>query len=142
MLATMMNAPDAQLSYHQNQVLTTTPESLILMLYDGGIKFINQGLLALEEANWPQVGWNLVRAQRIVHYLNMCLDNKRGGDLARNLESLYLYMNRRLSDGYLQKNEAPIREALSLLRNLRDAWNEGVVERSEHKPAESSPGEA
>jgi len=123
----MTALPEVENSYHQNQVMTTSPEELILMLYDGGIKFINQALIAQEELNWPQVGWNVVRSQRIVHYLNLCLDNEAGGDLARNLEALYQYINRRLSDGYLDKNAEPTQEALSLLRNLRDAWNDGVM---------------
>jgi flagellar secretion chaperone FliS len=125
----LTSAPEAQESYHATQIFTTTPETLILMLYDGGIRFINQGLLALEEQNWAQAGWNLVRAQRVVHYLYLCLDNRQGGELTRNLEALYLYINRRLSTGYLERKEDVIREALSLLRTLRDAWNEGVVER-------------
>jgi flagellar protein FliS len=119
----------AKNQYMENEVLTASREELILMLYNGAIKFSHQGIIMQEEQDWGRAGWNLIRAQKIVHYLGLCLDMKAGGDISKNLEALYIYINRRLSEGYMNKKSEPIEEAIRLLKTLRDAWNEGVVHR-------------
>jgi len=115
--------------YLENQVMTASREQLILMLYNGAIKFANLGLVMFEKQDWGRAGYNLVRAQKIVHYLSLCLNMQAGGEIAKNLGKLYEYINRRLSQGYLEKAAAPVEECIRLMKTLRDAWDEGVVQR-------------
>jgi flagellar protein FliS len=127
MLLAELSKSTVQESYQENSVFTAGREELILMLYNGAIKFINQGLHNFEEENWGQVGWNLVRAQKIVHYLAMCLNFKKGLDLAKKLDSLYRFILSRLSNGYMGKNREYVEDALGLLHTLRDAWQESMA---------------
>jgi flagellar protein FliS len=127
MIMADLSKSSVQNSYQENEILTAGREELILMLYNGAIKFINHGLSAFDEKDWAALGWNLVRAQKIVHYLDLCLDMDKGQELAKNLDSLYHFILRRLSQGNLEKKKKFIEEGLGLLRTMRDAWDDGVV---------------
>ena len=75
MQSARLNAEDSmQVSYLETSVFTASREELILMLYDGALKFIRRGLYAIEEKDFPGMNYNLLRAQKIVHYLNLSLD--------------------------------------------------------------------
>jgi len=116
-----------QNSYQENSIFTANREELILILYNGAIKFINQGLESFAEGNWGTVGWNLVRAQKVVHYLDMCLNFDKGQDLAKKLDALYQFILSRLANGYMEKNREFVQDALGLLHTLRDAWQESMA---------------
>jgi flagellar secretion chaperone FliS len=128
MLLAELSKSTVQESYQENSVFTAGREELILMLYNGAIKFTNQGLHSFDEPNWGAVGWNLVRAQKIVHYLDMCLNFKQGQDLAKKLSALYQFILSRLANGYLSKNREFVQDALGLLHTLRDAWQESMAD--------------
>lgn len=128
MQPTWMSQTEANQCYQHQQIFTASREELILRLYDGAVRFMQQGLVALAQKNWAETGWLLVRAQRIVHYLNLCLDVNAGGDLAKNLEGLYTYILRRLAEGNLEHDPAPINECLGIIKNLRQAWEESVMQ--------------
>ena len=123
----------AQDFYHENQIFTASREELILILYDGALRFGRQGLAAGEEHNWAQAGYYLVRAERIVHYLSLCLDLEAGGEIAKKLDSLYEFILRCLSEGHLLKKKERIEDSLAILKILRAAWDEGVVKSGQVK---------
>lgn len=116
-------------SYQENQVYTASKEELVLMLYDGALKFIRGGIYALEESNIPQLGYNILRAQKIVHYLDMTLNMEQGKEVAENLTKLYDYINRRLFEGQKEKAADPLEEAIKIIETLREAWFLGVVQK-------------
>lgn len=125
------NPNPVQDDYYQNQVFTASREELILLLYQGAQRFIRQGLQQREAQNWAAMGWNLVRAEKIVHYLNLCLDLKAGGQLAKNLESLYLYLHHRLTQGHLERNQAALEECLGVIKSLSEAWETSLIKSKE-----------
>lgn len=118
-------------SYQENQVYTASREELILMLYEGALKFIRFGLLAIEEQNGPQIGFNILRAQKIIHYLDMCLNMEAGKEIAENLSRLYYYINQKLFEGQQKKEDGPLKEAAKVIETLKDAWKTGVVDKAE-----------
>ena len=71
--------------YQAMQVLSAKPEKLILMLYDGALRFMKTGIEGIEEKNLEKAHNNLIRAQRIFIELMTCLDFKKGGVIASNL---------------------------------------------------------
>lgn len=117
-------------SYQENQVFTASREELVLMLYDGAMRFLNQGLAAIEKQDIPQIGYNLLRVQKIVHYLDMTLNMEEGKDVAQNLTRLYEYINRRLSEAQRNRLMEPVEDAKKVLKTLRDAWQQGVVQKA------------
>lgn len=109
--------------YKNTNVTTASPLTLVLMMYDGAVRFIQQGIAAIEERNYEQANNNLGRAQDIVAALAGALD-MRQGEVAENLQRLYDYMQTRLVEGNVRKDAAPLQEVIRLLQELREAWEQ------------------
>jgi len=125
--ARLQSENQLQVSYQENLVFTASREELILMLYDGALRFIRRGLNALEENNEGNMHYNLLRAQKIIHYLNMSLDMKKGQEIAQNLARLYDFINRRISESQRDKNADYAKEAMDIIQTLRQAWYEAFM---------------
>lgn len=109
-------------AYRKTQVETASPEALILMLYDGAMKFINQAEIAFEDKNVEQISNLLLRIQAIFAELMTALDKEKGGEIATNLERLYVFFLEKLSDANIKKDPAPLLEIKPLVQNLRNTW--------------------
>ncbi|MEW6624307.1 MAG: flagellar export chaperone FliS [Bacillota bacterium] len=112
--------------YKTNQFSTMSKEKLLLMLYEGALKFLARAQAALEGGDNDSVHNNLIKVQDILLELNNSLDKQRGGVVAENLELLYDYMYDRLVEANVQKKVEPIREVESMLMDLRDTWNDAI----------------
>jgi flagellar protein FliS len=109
------------LLYKQNQVDTVSPAQLILMLYNGAIKFIKIARCGLEEKNAEKSHTAIVKVQDIIFELMACLDHRQG-EVAGNLYTLYDYMNSRLLAANIKKDPEPLHEVEKMLTELRDTW--------------------
>jgi flagellar protein FliS len=113
-------------SYQQVATQTAPPGQLVLMLYEGAAKFLERALtgFALDDpAECNQtINNNIIRAQNIIFELNVTLNVKDGGDLAMTLRRLYDYMDRRLVEANLKKDQSIVEEVLRRVVVLRDAW--------------------
>lgn len=124
-----MAVPGYARAYQAQSVLTASPGQLVLMLYDGALKFIG---LAKEGFTMPEdtprrieiINTNLQKAQNIVIELQSSLNRDAGGDLATTLDRLYDYYTRRLFEANISKKIEPLLEVERLVRELRDAWAE------------------
>ncbi len=112
--------------YLQTNVQTTSPESLVSMLYEGSIKYLNQAKSDLAQKQWEKAHNNIVRSQNIVSELAMSLDKERGKEIARNLDAIYRYVNERLVEADVKKDVRPIDESIDLLGKIRSAWQEAM----------------
>jgi flagellar protein FliS len=108
-------------------VLTASPEQLVLMLYDGAIRFLNQAAVAFETGNRSIAGTKIYRGSAILNELNLSLDVSQG-EVATRLRSLYLFMKRELSGAQVAQDPARIREVVALLSELREAWRQAMSE--------------
>jgi flagellar protein FliS len=106
--------------YRQVGVETARPEQVLLMLYDGAIRYCERARLAYEggDAAAAPVG----RAQAILFELLSTLDHSAAPELCANLERLYAYMIRRLGEAQIHKSAAAAGEVKSLLATLREGW--------------------
>lgn len=115
-------------SYKQVATQTASPGQLVLMLFDGAIRFLEQALTGFEHDDPREfnltINNNVQRAQAIVDELNGSLDMGRGGELARHLRDIYNYVDRRLDESNRTKSPEGIREAIDRLGVLRKAWAE------------------
>ena len=109
--------------YRQTQIQTASPLDLIIMMYDGAIRFINQAKKALADKEFTPANKAMQRAQDIIDELNISL-NPEAGEIAANLRNLYLFINRRLIEANVKKNGEILDEALKLLTTLRSSWVE------------------
>ena len=109
-------------AYQTTAVATQSKGRLIVMLYDGAIKFLKLAIKEMEANNHEAKGRYLAKAQDIIWELNSVLDTEVGGDIAKNLRSLYLYMSRRLNQANIKADPEIVKEVISLLETLNKSW--------------------
>ena len=122
-------------SYQQVATNTAPPGQLVLMLYDGAIRFLNLAVAGFESEDPLEfnqtISNNIIRAQDIINELNLSLNMSVGGEFATTLRSLYAYFDRRLQESNVQKEDTGVREVIQRLTVLRDAWAEMLVKTGE-----------
>ncbi|MEI2283226.1 flagellar export chaperone FliS [Paenibacillus polysaccharolyticus] len=106
--------------YRQSSVQTSTPAQLVIMLYDGAIRFVKTGMEGLEQKDIEKVNLNLGKAQTIVSELMSTLDHSY--DISKNLYFLYEYTNHLLVEANIRKDLTKAEEALGYLIDLRETW--------------------
>ena len=112
--------------YRNNQIATAPREQILLMLYDGAIRFVAQARAAIESGDRIGKLEPISRAMAIVSELSNTLDHNVGGEIAENLDALYHYMIRNLSQANLRMDAEPLKPVESILRDLRATWAEAV----------------
>lgn len=142
-----MNAYAAQANQHYQrmQVESASPEKLLLLLYDGAIKKLNQAESALIDEDFVTYHTQVTKVQRIISELLNSLDCDQGGDVAVNLVRLYDYMLRQLSIGMIRRQGDLLSEVRLLLEDLRGGWQEAIQqiydERSDQPETSALPRE-
>ena len=109
-------------AYQQTAIGTQSKGRLIVMLYDGAIKFLKLAIKELEAQNYAAKGQYINRALDIINELNAVLDTDAGGEIANNLRRLYLFMSRRLGEANAKRDPQMIREVITLLEELNQSW--------------------
>ncbi len=130
--------------YNQVQIKTANKGKLIVMLYQGAIRFMKRALILLEKKDMEGKGNALIRAQDIVLELLYSLDQElldQGDELALNLQRLYLYSYRRLVHANVHLDTDAVDEVIKLMENLLQAW-EQVVDGDSGTGQTPSPGVA
>jgi flagellar secretion chaperone FliS len=119
MQAVMARAAQA---YQQTQVQSQSPLELVVMLYDGALRFLQMAADATRGNDLVTKRMGMSRSMAILAELQATLNLQEGGDVAESLDRLYSYINSRLLEANVKKDAAPIDEAIRLLKPLRDAW--------------------
>ena len=108
--------------YLRAKVLTATPEQLQLMLYDGAIRFAEQGKLALQKKDFEASFNGISRAQKIIAELSGSLKHDLAPELCGKLASLYSFVYRKLIEANIDHKIGSLDEALNILRFQRETW--------------------
>ncbi len=107
---------------------TASPGKIILMLFDGALKFIATAKVGFGEADArirnETINNNVVKARNIVLELQASLDRSVGGEFAQKMFELYDYMYAKLNEANVKKELNPLEDVESKLMVIRDAWNE------------------
>lgn len=111
-------------AYIQTQIQSRSPLELVVMLYDGGLRFLQQTIDAMQRGDLVAKRDSLSRAMAIVAELHGMLDLEQGGEVAASLDSLYTYMMERLTTANQKRDPAPVAEVMRLMTGLRDAWSQ------------------
>ena len=123
-------------SYKAQSIQTASPGKLVLMLFDGALRFMSAAKRAFEEEEFTKknedINNNLIRAQNIVTELQASLDMSVPGDLPGTLYRLYDYVLHQLQQANLKKEVATIDEAEKTINELREAWDEMLTQNPEH----------
>ncbi len=114
----------ALLQYQRAQVESASPTRLVVLLYEGAIRFCRIAQQAMRNQEWETQNTNLVRAQRIVGELLASLNRGGGGDVASNLANIYAHMLAELVEANLYDKPEKLDHVLSLLSEMRASWVE------------------
>ena len=110
--------------YHHIQLTQVDLGELIILLYEGAIKFTKQAQEGFRSQDLVTAGIKLLRARNIVSELRNGLDFEQGGDLANNLEQLYTYMHDELLRAGRDEDPALLDPVLKVLTTLKEGWQE------------------
>jgi flagellar protein FliS len=115
-------------AYRQVVTQTASPGQLVLLLYDGAIRFLEQARIGFSKEDPKEfneaINNNILRAQAILDEMNQALNMEEGGDFAANMRKLYNYMDARLQESNVAKAEEGITDVIRRLTIVRDAWAE------------------
>jgi flagellar protein FliS len=111
-------------AYRQQAILTAPPGRLVVMLYDGCLRFLFQSAHAMREGDRQTSLQRMRRAEAIIDELTVTLDHDRGGVIASRLQGIYAFSRRQLLDAWREGDADKIDEVSGLLSELRDAWAE------------------
>ena len=115
-----MAAPSQE--YLKTKVLTASPEMLTLMLWDGAIRFAEQGKEAIGKKDIEGSYKALLRSQRIITELTTNLKHEVNPELCGKLAALYNFIYRRLVDANLTKQAQLVDDALEIMKHQRETW--------------------
>jgi flagellar secretion chaperone FliS len=116
-----MNPYASPQAYRDTSVLTASPEQLVVMLYDGAVRFLRQAEVAIDEHAWQHGFDRLTRAEAILDELLATL-NMDAGEIAERLQAIYVFCKRCLIDARLNRDSEKVRQVVALLMDLREAW--------------------
>lgn len=112
----------ASRAYLETQVTTTSQGQVLIMLYDGAIKFLTQAKELIVIKDYAGKGKLISSAIDVINELASSLNPEKGGDLAENLNQLYFYCNKRLFLANSRMDTAPIDEVIKILTGIRSAY--------------------
>jgi len=113
----------ARQAYTASSVLTASPERLVVMLYDGAVRFLRQSAAAMRSQNREAALVGIQRAEAIINQLNTSLDMSQG-EVSTRLRSIYLFSKRHLSEALIERDPGKIDDVIRLLADLRGAWEQ------------------
>jgi flagellar secretion chaperone FliS len=117
---------NAYQKYKQTSIQSASREKLLLMMYEGAIKFMKLAIQAAEDKRIADRGMNIGRAYDIILELNNTLDHNVGGDISKSLEQLYMYVTDQLTQANMTGDPQPLRDALRIVETLYDGWAKAV----------------
>ena len=132
----------AQLNqYLTVQVNTSTPEQLLMLLYNGAIRFLNEAEEAMTAGRVGQQGALISRTINILTELSASLDHEIGGQIASNLDALYAYMNRELMTANLKDDVERLVRVRTMLIDFRNTWDQAITKVQSERNSEEGGAE-
>ena len=122
-----------QNQYQKNQIFTATPEQLLLMLYDGAIRFTRQAMMAEKQGNLAEKLGRISKTLAIIVEFSNTLDREIGGQIADDLDALYQFMIRELNAARKDETGEKLKTVEGLLVGLRETWGQAVDINREQK---------
>jgi flagellar protein FliS len=141
---------DAVQAYQETQIKTAGQGQLIVMLYDNAVKNLDTAVELLKTSadteasgkrdpgRYEKISRAVIKAQEIVTELSASLDFEKGGEIARNLFTLYTWFNKELLQANITGDSARITEVRRQINSLRSAWAQAVRQTATSAPARAA----
>jgi flagellar protein FliS len=148
MEGTILAYKSALSTYRETRIKTASQGQLIIMLYDEAIKQLDRGLDLLGKNNAEKkdpgriehIGKAILKTQEIITELIVSLDFEQGGDIARNLFSLYTWFNKELLEANIRQDIRRLTVIRNMVNELRGAWSEIIAKNSAETANKQVPG--
>lgn len=127
-------------AYFQTQVTTTTQGDLLIMLFDGCIKFLRQAKESMAAKDYAKKGILISKALDVVAELQSSLNPQKGGEVAENLRKLYLLCSTKLLMANMRMDQNLVDEVINMLSGIRDAFSQ--INTPEFAPTGPAPIQA
>ena len=123
---------NASSTYKETKIKTASQGQLIIMLYDEAIRQLNIAVELLEQtkskkkvhSKIEQISNAVMKSEEIITELMVSLDFDQGGEIAKNLFSLYTWFNRELLEANIAQDADRIKRVKEMLGELRNSWFE------------------
>jgi flagellar secretion chaperone FliS len=113
-------------AYKKTSVETASKEQILLMLYQAAIKNCKKGIEAIEQKNISKKGEYIGKMQDIIVELSNSLDYEVGGDVAKELASLYDYLLYASTQANIKIDKSHLEGCLKVLKTLYEGWAEAI----------------
>jgi flagellar protein FliS len=127
--------------YRKTATTTASPGELVLMLYDGALRFMAAAELGFQEEHFArqneQIHNNILRTQAIITELQATLNMEKGGEFSQNLYRLYDFMQDHLTQANREKNIDKIKVVAGFMQDIRDAWAQMLLQQSQAQAPEA-----
>ena len=135
-------------TYRETRVKTASQGQLIIMLYEEAVKHLDRGMEFLgmntgekkNPGNIEKISKAILKAQEIITELTVSLDFEQGGEIARNLFSLYTWFNKELLEANIHQDVRKVEAVRNQLNELRIAWTEIAAKNSSDSPGKAVTG--
>ncbi|MCQ2596419.1 MAG: flagellar export chaperone FliS [Treponema sp.] len=134
---------NAYTAYQRTNINTATKGRLVVLLYEGAVKQLTLavGLFEadgkIQAKNIEQFGKYLQKAEAIISELEVSLDMEKGGEIAKNLMSLYLFFNEELMAANISKDKEKIMSVLNMLKDLTESWRQIAATTANAAPSQN-----
>ena len=111
-------------AYKQQEIGTANRGKLVVMLFSGAITFLSKAKVAMQKNDYENKGKYIIKAMNILDELNISLDMEKGQDIAKNLKSIYLFLDRYLSQANIENDPEKIDRAIAIIEKIKSAFEE------------------
>ncbi|MFO7818395.1 MAG: flagellar export chaperone FliS [Thermodesulfobacteriota bacterium] len=114
----------AAMAYMQTRVQTTSQEDLVVLLFNAAVKYLEQAKDRIADRDYAQKGILISKALDVINELDSSLNTQKGGEIAQNMHSLYIFCQTRLLRANMKMDTAIIDEVIKILEDLKSAFED------------------
>jgi flagellar secretion chaperone FliS len=125
--------------YRRNDISTSSQGRLIIMMYEGAIKFTKMAIQSIDNGDIAGQGKYISKTHDIINELSLALDMKKGGEVSNRLETLYQYMLSQLTLANIKSDRKTLENIIKILTPLTDAWEQLFDASTNRGPIDQEP---
>ena len=125
--------------YRHNEVATSSQGKLIIMMYEGALKFVTLAIEGIDAKDLSKKGTYINKTHDIINELSCALDMKKGGDVAHKLESLYQFILHQLTLANIKSDRKALESIVNVLTPLMEAWEELLAKANNNGASNDHP---
>lgn len=119
-----MDASQRYSEYHNNSISTSSQGRLVMMMYEGAIRFVTMAITCMDKKDVSGQGINIQKTYDIVNELSLALNMDEGGEVSRKLDNLYQFILKQLTQANIQSDKKALESVLKILSTLEEGWDQ------------------